>query len=105
MRYEHAASAITVAAPGQAVEIGGAQLVMGWSLRETTGAATATVEVFDGQDTTGQLLASISLNPGQSIRDWLGPGGLETDIGVFVSVLSGSVRGAIWVRLRERDQS
>ena len=100
--YDYAASPITVPATGSQVAYGGRSLIMGWSLLETTGTAAATVEIWDGQDATGQLIAAISLDPGESTRDWLGPEGIETDIGLFVRVIGGSVRGAVWARLRGR---
>lgn len=102
MSYERHASPITVAGGGSQVSIGGNHLIMGWSLRETTGAAGAVVDIFDGQDATGQILATLSLVASESTRDWLGPDGIETDIGVFVRVNSGAVSGAVWIRERER---
>lgn len=71
----------------------------GWSFLETTGSAAATVEVYDGQDATGELLTVISLSSGQSTRDWVDRQGLEVRIGMFLRVTAGSVRGALWVRL------
>jgi hypothetical protein len=98
-RFTPNAIPITVPTTVSAAVVGPACVVLGWSLRETTGAAPATVEVWDGQDTTGQLIATISLLAGQSTRDWLGPQGVITTRGLFVSIVAGAIKGAIWALL------
>lgn len=80
---------------GIVVAAGGAWRLYGYSFRETAGAA-AVVDVFDGQDGNGQLVATLSLSPGQSVRDWFGPHGLRMRVGVCVRVTSGAVTGAAW---------
>lgn len=103
MRYYTHAHALTVPATGSQKVLGGPGLLMGWSFLESTGAAGATVEVWDGGDTTGQLVTAISLVAGESTRDWLAGDGILLQVGLFVNVISGSVRGALWVRLRDWD--
>lgn len=85
--------------------LGGPCLIMGWWLLETTGSAAATAELFDGQDTTGQSAVVISLSSGQSTRDWNSPDGIICYRGVFLNVISGSVRGGVWLRLRDVGQT
>lgn len=63
---------------------------------ETTGSAAAAVEVIDGNDGNGLLVSHITLQPGQSMRDTTGFMGLYFRTGVYVNVLSGSVKGSIW---------
>jgi hypothetical protein len=77
---------------------------MGWSLLETTGTTAAVVELYDGYDSGAQLLAAIALSPGQSTRDWLAGGGLLSQEALFVRIVSGTVRGVIWTRLRRQDR-
>lgn len=72
------------------------EAVSGWSFVETTGTAAASMQLVDGQVNTGDVLAEITLDPGASIRDTTGPWCLEAGRGVFVAVLSGSVRGTVW---------
>ena len=55
---------------------------MGWSFIETTGAAAATLELFDGSSTGGATIA---------VR-----------VSLFLNVISGSIRGAVWVVPAER---
>lgn len=71
--------------------------LMGWSVVEPTGAAPATFDIYDGLDATGTLLASISLTSGQSTRDYLGPWGIMLRTGLFVDVLTGAIKGAMWI--------
>jgi hypothetical protein len=96
--YDHA-HAITFPATGSQKVLGPGSLLMGWALLETGGVAGATVEVWDGQDATGQLLVPITLLAGQSTRDWLAGDGVLSQSGLFLNVVSGTVRGVVWVRL------
>lgn len=73
-------------------------VVAGYALRETTGAATALVVLRDGRDTFGDELIGISLAQGESVRDWFGARGPTFDEGVYVDVVSGSVAGALFLR-------
>lgn len=71
--------------------------LVGWSLRETTGAATAEVELSSGGNPIGE--SSIG-NGGSDTRIMSGMGVLvRSDI--TLTVISGSVRGAIYIRVPE----
>lgn len=84
---------------------GGASQVMmagdikihGWAWVETTGGAAATINLFDGGNNGGTLLAPITLTAGQSTRDVLNELGLDVLNGLFVEVVAGSVRGSVWI--------
>jgi hypothetical protein len=70
----------------------------GWSLRENTGSADAHLEFYDGLDNTGTLLAAVDIVKATSDQaNWTG-GGIRCRIGLFVNVIAGSVRGAVFVR-------
>jgi hypothetical protein len=69
----------------------------GFSLLETTGAAGALVELFDGSDTNSPSVAPIALKASESTREWFGVPGITLDRGLFLSVLSGAVRGSVWL--------
>jgi hypothetical protein len=72
---------------------GGGRIV--WlTLRETTGAAAATVELYDGQNTTGVLIASIELPQGTSKEPTIQPKGLQFQNGLYCNVVAGTVKGA-----------
>lgn len=67
----------------------------GYSLRETTGAAVAAVELRDG-GTSGDLLAVVNLPAGGTVTVWLGDGVAYTN-GLDLIRVTGSVDGALWL--------
>ncbi len=81
---------------GSFVILGGEVRLVGWSLRETTSIASARIDFYSGSNNTGILIATISLAPGESIRDWLPPYGIGAD-GMAAVVTTGSVDGSVWV--------
>lgn len=70
----------------------------GFSLIETTGTATAEIDLWNGFNASSELVAVIALNPGQSMRDWYGFMGLYLDTGLYCQIVSGSVRGSVYLR-------
>lgn len=73
--------------------------LMGWALTESTGAAAAACELYDGNDATGQSLAPIQLGTNESIRDWFGAHGILAERGLYLNVTAGSVRGTLFVEI------
>ncbi len=72
--------------------------LVGFSLRETTGTTDATVILRDGADSAAPLVAVVQLAPGESVRDWFGPGGLGVSEGIYVHVSAGTIEGAVYLR-------
>lgn len=70
----------------------------GFALRETSGAAPAVVVLRDGSDATGDPTIPITLAPGESVREWFGPGGVNLVYGLYVDVVSGAVDGSVFLR-------
>lgn len=77
--------------------IGGASVLFGWTWIETTGSAVANVELYDGSGTNGALIVPVALNSGESTRDLWGHPGLGVQTGLFLHVVSGSVKGSLWI--------
>lgn len=90
-----------LAGPGGQRVLQGAGRFCGWSLIETTGAATAVIELYDGMDTTGQLLAVADIVGSSPTQPQLDHEGVELRIGLFLNVISGTVRGVVWCRTGE----
>ena len=79
--------------------------LMGWALRETTGAAGASCDLYDGNDVTGGIMVPFTFLANESVRDWLGPNGVLITRGAFLNVLTGSVKGALFVELLPDEKS
>ena len=75
-------------------------MLYGWALKETSGVNSAELDIYDGQDTNGQLVVPITLQASQSTRDIMFPQGLHLEVGYFPNVASGTVSGAVWVHTR-----
>ncbi len=93
----HALPLSATVSPAVAMLYGAACRITGWSLVETTGTARAEIRIIDGRDTTGQVLADITLSAGESTRDYWGPDGIPARVGVLADIVSGSVSGAVYV--------
>jgi hypothetical protein len=71
--------------------------IVGWSLKETTGAAGAYLRIWDGREAGGgQLLACISVAQGITTNHST-PGGINVSDAVYVEVVSGAVEGVIYL--------
>jgi hypothetical protein len=71
--------------------------LLGFSMRETTGAAGATIELRAGDDATADLILAIDLDPGETTREWFGPNGIEFNGGLYVVRVAGTVDGSVWL--------
>lgn len=92
------AAAFPISFPATAVDVQLAtgDFVLTWvTFTESTGGATAVLQLIDGTDNNGQLVAQVNLNANESIRDPLGSRGIYCSRGVRVHVVSGTVLGAV----------
>jgi hypothetical protein len=65
----------------------------GWSLRESTGAATATVEFTSGGNPVGEL----QLGDGESDTQYMGDTSIHMPSDLTLNVIAGSVVGAVYL--------
>ena len=72
--------------------------LLGWAATETSGSAAATVNVYDGTDTTGLIVLPIRLAQSEAGESWYGPNGIWFKNGVYINVASGQAQGAIFYR-------
>jgi hypothetical protein len=75
----------------------GACLLVGWALRETA-AGAATADIWDGADTTGELVASLAMVAAGGAVGGPGADGVLCLSGVFFNRLSGTWQGSIWIK-------
>lgn len=77
--------------------------ITAYTIGENTAAAKATVRLFDGESTGGQLLAYLNLPSGTTAIGAVGPKALVFQHGVFFQLDSGAVTGVVSVRLRASE--
>jgi hypothetical protein len=74
--------------------------VVGFALRNRSVVETASVTVYlyNGADDQADMLLAVTLAPGESTRDWFGPGGIHVgDQGLFV-LADGDFDGSLFMR-------
>ncbi|MEN8672572.1 hypothetical protein [Nocardioides sp.] len=73
--------------------------LVGYAIRNLSEEDEATVRVLfhDGSDANGDVVLPLTLLPGESARDWFGPGGINLTYGLFVDI-DGSVEGSVYLR-------
>lgn len=77
--------------------VGAACTLLGWSFGENAGtAAVAELYLRDGTSSAGTIVAHITLNPDESIREAAPNPGLKITTGVYVDMVSGTCDGSIW---------
>jgi hypothetical protein len=65
--------------------------LVGWSLRVSTLATDpGVVQLRDGADANGSVIAVIIIPPGRSEQHWMAPGGISFQNGLFAEILSGA---------------
>ncbi|MEU0788019.1 hypothetical protein ABZ341_41635 [Streptomyces sp. NPDC006173] len=65
--------------------------LVGWSMRVSTLATDPAVVHFrDGQDANADLIAAVVVAPGRDAQQWLAPGGISFQNGLFVEILTGA---------------
>lgn len=87
-------------AGGDGVLFEGQGSFSGWSVRETTGAAAASFELYDGGGVNGQLLATAVIASGTSDNHNGPAGGVEVESGLFLHVVSGTLKGVVYAKIR-----
>lgn len=80
---------------GQLTDLPG--FIVGWAVRETSGSAAAAAELWDGQNTSSQLLASIGLVTSGGSVETMSPPGWTVRSGLYLHVASGAFDGVVWL--------
>lgn len=93
--------AIPTTGVGGVIVVQGRGVLKGWAFRETTGAAVATLNLWDGTNNAGLLLSPLGLASAGHESIWLGEQGVSYTRGLFIEVTAGSVIGALWVMPQE----
>lgn len=75
----------------------GACCLRGWSFRETTGAAVASLVIYDGAATAGQIVTAIDLSANESTRDYVPGNGILLRTSCLIDVTAGSIQGSVLI--------
>lgn len=62
---------------------------------ETTGSASATINIYDGTSANGRLFRTYTLSSGQSTSEQWGHHWAPFDEGIYLSVVSGATSGEV----------
>lgn len=102
MAGHHNRPAYAVLLPATAVTAklpySGLGVLLGYSIA-VPGVTAGSVQLFDGQDASGQLLAVEGIAAGASITKWFGPAGIVISSGLAAAITQ-PVIGVVWVRTR-----
>lgn len=77
--------------------IEGLCILLGWQV--VCGGTATTVDVYDGRDTTGPLIASLSLPANGNLNAAIGGEGMLLERGLYLNVTAGTLKGAAVVRI------
>lgn len=92
-----AARAVALTGADQVISDGPA-FYRGFSLRNTSASAVATVRIHNHPSSaSGSLLDAVEVAAGESAREWYGGVGIFADAGIFVDVVAGAVEGSVRV--------
>jgi hypothetical protein len=75
-----------------------AVVLLGWTATETSGTATAAIDVYDEDGHTGKVILPVRLAAGESAESWYGPDGIWWGNAVHLNVTAGQAEGAIFYR-------
>ena len=87
------ANTVPVSATG--LVAGRRSLVNGFSFTETSGTASASVQLISGATATGVLVATVNLAPSESAREYIPWPFILFKYGIFVVVASGAITGSV----------
>jgi hypothetical protein len=92
------ARAIPVTVDATVLDIAGSMTkLMGWSVRETAGAATGTFDILEG-GSGGPVVASVVVDTSGSSTEWFGPQGIDVNGDIYFDKIgTGTIRGCIFV--------
>lgn len=82
---------------GDAQAVNAACTLMGWSFGESAAtAAWAELYIRDGTTAAGTIVAHITLNPDESVREAAPMPGIKITTGVYIDRVSGTTDGSVW---------
>ena len=87
----------TLATGNRTFKVTGKLRLRGFGMQETTGTTTAEIDLYDGEDSGGQLICKVNFAANESVREWWSGDGIGCEHGIAAVWVSGSVNGSLWV--------
>lgn len=78
--------------------LGFSVILYGYAITESTGSASAAVDLYDATDHAGTRVLPVRVASGESAESWYGAQGIWFKNGVYANVTSGSITGAVFYR-------
>ena len=72
--------------------------VYGWSLKNLSSSAVATIDIYDSADGTGIPVFPIVIAANGVSAEWFGPNGVRFNNAVYANVTAGEIKGSILFR-------
>lgn len=82
------------------VACGFAADLMGWSMRNLSSSTLATIDIYDGPDTSGTPIMCVNLAASTSSNPWFGDAGIRFDNAIYINVTAQEVKGSLFFRRR-----
>jgi hypothetical protein len=79
-------------------KVGGQVILHGWSLTCVNAVTDPEVDIYDGQDANGLLVAPVIIGATGPCTDtrWFGPPGIRLNNGLFTRTVTGLIEGSIF---------
>lgn len=71
-------------------------ILYGWAMTNPDGANPASIDVIDGANTAGEILATVDIAPSGSTREWPTGNGVGMRVGTVLNVTLGQVKGQLF---------
>lgn len=78
--------------------LGFASDIYGWSVSNPSGSVAASMDLYDGADSSGTPVLTIKLATSADDIRWFGPNGVRFSNACFANVTAGEVKGSLFYR-------
>lgn len=78
--------------------LGFASDFFGWSVSNPSGSVAASMDLYDGSDSSGTPVFTIKLATSADDIRWFGPNGVRLNNALYANVTAGEVKGSVFYR-------
>jgi hypothetical protein len=77
--------------------------LLGWSIRNMSASTVATLDIYDGADTSGSVVVPLVLAANLTDTKWFGDAGVRFRNAVYLNATAQETKGTIWFRRRPQQ--